>query len=491
MTDASVYLGLGDAGIVEKVLETKIAFSGKTNESQRVIYIKIREMNKPRAGDKCACFTADTEVLTKGRGWISIRDVTKEDLVASLDNGVLQYVHPEATMEYDYEGDMYQLKSNQVDLFTTPNHNLYVKSKGDKEYKLRRADEVYGHPVKHKTNAKNHNEDEKRQARKNIKNKDILNHCSINEFQQWMLEAEYKLHDDEDKYTHETQESWVHYQGKVYCCTVPSGVIYVRLNMKPVWCGNSRYAQKGTIGAILPEVDMPFVMSGPNQGMRPDIIINPAAIPSRMTNGKLIEIVASKAAALEGKRINATAFRPFQVEDFMSTLWTNGFNSKGNEMMANGMTGKPFQSLIFSGPCYYQVLKHYVKHKMQVRSRGVKNALTQQPIPGRARGGAIKFEEMIRDACVSHGVANVLREKFEHSDASRQIVCVNCKYLSSTANVNAKCRNCGEASYANVSMPYSAKLLINQLAAAGIMIMTATQPLEKPNTDFITKNPIP
>jgi DNA-directed RNA polymerase beta subunit len=175
----------------------------------------------------------------------------------------------------------------------------------------------------------------------------------------------------------------------------------------------------------------------------------------------------------------------------MSTLWTNGFNSKGNEMMANGMTGKPFQSLIFSGPCYYQVLKHYVKHKMQVRSRGVKNALTQQPIPGRARGGAIKFEEMIRDACVSHGVANVLREKFEHSDASRQIVCVNCKYLSSTANVNAKCRNCGEASYANVSMPYSAKLLINQLAAAGIMIMTATQPLEKPNTDFITKNPIP
>jgi DNA-directed RNA polymerase II subunit RPB2 len=261
--------------------------------------------------------------------------------------------------------------------------------------------------------------------------------------------------------------------------------------MKPVWCGNSRYAQKGTIGAVVPEVDMPWF---PRNGTCPDILINPACIPSRMTNGKILEIVASKAALIKGQRVNATAFRPFQIETFQNTLKDNGYSPNGLEMICSGTIGAPLPTPVFTGPCYYQVLKHYVKHKMQVRSRGVKNALTQQPIPGRARGGAIKFEEMTRDACVSHGATNVLKEKFEHSDASKQIICINCKYLSNVANINRPCPKCIQTpnventqNYAIVNMPYSAKLLINQLTAAGIQLITKTKPLQTPNTDFLTK----
>lgn len=151
-----------------------------------------------------------------------------------------------------------------------------------------------------------------------------------------------------------------------------------------------RNAQKGTIGIILPEEDMPFIAAGPNAGMRPDIIINPHCLPSRMTMSLVIEIVASKLASIQGERVNASAFRPFDIDEFRRNLKQYGYNEFGNEVMQNGMTGKRFKSQIFIGPCYYQALRHHVQDKIQMRSRGAINPVSHQPVGGRARHGGLR-----------------------------------------------------------------------------------------------------
>jgi DNA-directed RNA polymerase II subunit RPB2 len=251
----------------------------------------------------------------------------------------------------------------------------------------------------------------------------------------------------------------------------------------------SRYAQKGTIGLVLSEEDMPFVLYGKNKGIRPDIIINPHGIPSRMTQGKIIEILTSKAAAASGSTINCTAFRHFNIEEFRSTLRSNGFNSSGYEVLANGMTGKMCQADIYMGPCYYQALRHNVKDKIQSRARGPSSKLTRQPISGRALGGAIKIEEMARDACISHGISNLLKEKFEHSDAFKTIFCKSCKYLSS-ANINnleMKCPVCGKKDFGLISIPYSFKLLIHELSGAGLLLKLNVKEQKNQNITFLMK----
>lgn len=140
----------------------------------------------------------------------------------------------------------------------------------------------------------------------------------------------------------------------------------------------SRSAQKSTIGQIVPEVDMPFSTTG----IRPDLIINPHAIPSRMTIGKLLEIVASKAAALRGERVNATAFKNFNIEEFQRNLVQYGYSYKGEETMYNGKTGEEFQAQIFMGPCYYQALPHHVEDKIQARQRGFVQRGSGQSVKG-------------------------------------------------------------------------------------------------------------
>jgi DNA-directed RNA polymerase II subunit RPB2 len=251
----------------------------------------------------------------------------------------------------------------------------------------------------------------------------------------------------------------------------------------------SRYAQKGTIGLVLPEEDMPFVASGKNKGVRPDILINPHGIPSRMTQGKIIEIIASKAAAITGNTVNCTSFRPFNIDELRSSLFSNGFSPSGYERLANGMTGTLMSVPIYMGPCYYQALRHHVKDKIQSRARGPSSKLTRQPISGRALGGAIKIEEMGRDACISHGISNVLKEKFEQSDAFKTIFCKSCKYLSSTNinNLNMKCPVCGKKEFGLISIPYSFKLLIHELSGAGLLLKLNVKEKQDQNISFLIK----
>ena len=157
------------------------------------------------------------------------------------------------------------------------------------------------------------------------------------------------------------QDEWVDYKGKVYCCTVgDKGIIYVRRNGAPIWCLNSRSAQKGTIGMIYRHQDMPFT----KDGIVPDIIMNPHAIPSRMTMAQLMECIMGKASCNLGTTGDATPYNDCTVENIAKILETSGMERYGNEILYNGRTGEQIKTEIFIGPTYYQRLKHMVQDKL-------------------------------------------------------------------------------------------------------------------------------
>lgn len=232
----------------------------------------------------------------------------------------------------------------------------------------------------------------------------------------------------------------------------------------------SRHAQKATIGIILPEEDMPFS----EKGIRPDLIMNPHAIPSRMTIAKLIEIVASKVAALDGERLNATAFANFNIDTFRRNLLQYGYKSSGNEILYSGLTGKKFHCEIFIGPCYYQALKHHVKDKIQMRSTGEVKLLTHQPIGGRPRRGGLRSGEMEKDAFVTHGATSVVMERLcTSSDAYKAVFCKECGRISiSDALTQTQfCRCCNNTTnFGTCQIPFAYRLLQNLLSGANISI---------------------
>jgi DNA-directed RNA polymerase II subunit RPB2 len=184
----------------------------------------------------------------------------------------------------------------------------------------------------------------------------------------------------------------------------------------------SRAGQKGTIGLILAERDMPFT----KDGIRPDIIINPHALPSRMTIGQLVECITGKACAVYGGFGECTAFnnKGSKIGVFGELLSKSGYHSSGNEILYNGMTGEQLESEIFMGPTYYMRLKHMVKDKINFRARGPNTALTRQPVSGRANDGGLRIGEMERDVLISHGMTNFLKESMmERGDKYYMAIC--------------------------------------------------------------------
>jgi hypothetical protein len=205
-------------------------------------------------------------------------------------------------------------------------------------------------------------------------------------------------------------------------------------------------------------------------------------IPSRMTIGKLIEIVMSKTSSLRGERINATSFNGFDEEEFKRNLLQYGYSRSGNETMYSGFTGKPLQASIFIGPCYYQALRHHVKDKIQMRSRGQIKSLTHQPVAGRSHGGGLRLGEMERDAIISHGASAVLQERYcTSSDAYRSIFCQTCGTVA-VSNVKDKsisCSLCGEgAKFGKCTIPFTFIRLQQFLMGAGFQMIADTRQLE-------------
>jgi DNA-directed RNA polymerase II subunit RPB2 len=170
---------------------------------------------------------------------------------------------------------------------------------------------------------------------------------------------------------------------------------------------SSRHGQKGTCGMLYRQEDMPFT----RDGISPDLILNPHAIPSRMTIGQLFECLLGKLAALTGVEGDATPFEQVTVEDVSKLLHSHGFQSRGNEVVYNGHTGRMMEAQLFLGPTYYQRLKHLVEDKIFSRARGRTTLLTRQPVEGRSRGGGLRFGEMERDVMIAHGSSQFLKER--------------------------------------------------------------------------------
>lgn len=231
----------------------------------------------------------------------------------------------------------------------------------------------------------------------------------------------------------------------------------------------SRSAQKGTIGMVYNHQDMPFTKNG----IVPDIIMNPHAIPSRMTIGQLMECIMGKAACHIGSLGDSTPFSECSVEDIAKVLETSGMERYGNEILYNGRTGEMMQTEIFIGPTYYQRLKHMVADKAHVRGgNGPVVMLTRQPAEGRARNGGLRFGEMERDAIVAHGASAFLKERMlDTSDNYRVFVCRKCGLLC-TANPEKniyKCAQCkNSADITQVRIPYSMKLLMQELMTMSV-----------------------
>ncbi len=228
----------------------------------------------------------------------------------------------------------------------------------------------------------------------------------------------------------------------------------------------SRHAQKGIVGLIVPESDMPYT----TRGIIPDLIFSPHSVPSRMTVSHLLELVGSKTGALAGRYIDATAFDAEPEEKLRSELLSLGFREDGQEVMYNGITGERFQVKIFIGPMYYLRLKHMVSNKIHSRARGPVQLLTRQPTEGRAKEGGLRLGEMEKDTFVAHGASMLLKERFD-SDKTIVPVCENCGLIAIHDAVKDKklCPICGEnVEITDIELSYAFKLILDEFKSLGI-----------------------
>lgn len=232
---------------------------------------------------------------------------------------------------------------------------------------------------------------------------------------------------------------------------------------------SSRHGQKGTCGIILNEEDMPYTSSG----MRPDIIMNPHAIPSRMTIAQLMETIMGKVCVMQGTFGDGTPYSHLSMDTLSKQMTKLGMHPYGNEIMYNGQTGEMMDAEIFMGPAFYQRLKHMVIDKKHYRSRGPIVSLTRQPCEGRSRDGGLRVGEMERDCMISHGVSIFIKERL--MDVSDPFTTGICKGCGNIAVVNPKeniysCGNCGiETEFELKTIPYAVKLWSQELEAMHIV----------------------
>jgi DNA-directed RNA polymerase II subunit RPB2 len=268
-------------------------------------------------------------------------------------------------------------------------------------------------------------------------------------------------------------KNYIHRNGDGYTFAKVKTRIYRKPNIGDKF--SSRHGQKGTIGIILPEEDMPF----DENGLRPDIIINPHAIPSRMTIGQLKETLLGILLLELGLFGDGTSFNELPISYIRKLLSKNGFESHGNKLLTNGFTGELLETETFIGPAFYQRLKHMVADKAHARSEGPMVILTRQPAEGRAREGGLRYGEMERDCMVSHGCSRFTKGRLY--DSSDKFVVYACRQCGLFAIFNNKkglheCKTCGNrTSFARLNIPYAYKLLTQELISMNIAPRVITE----------------
>jgi len=231
---------------------------------------------------------------------------------------------------------------------------------------------------------------------------------------------------------------------------------------------SSRHGQKGTCGMVYLQEDMPRT----KDGIVPDIIINPHAVPSRMTIAQLLECILSKTCSLNGYCGDGTGFNQTDVNDIIRSLESSGYEGAGNEVLYDGFTGEQLKSSIYIGPTYYQRLKHMSADKVHSRANGPVVSMTRQPAEGRLSHGGLRFGEMERDCMIAHGTSYFLKERLmDVSDKYSVYICNDCKMIctgNNKANIYEckKCSNYGD--FTKMYIPYACKLLFQELMAMSI-----------------------
>lgn len=228
---------------------------------------------------------------------------------------------------------------------------------------------------------------------------------------------------------------------------------------------SSPHGQKGVVGLIAESDDIPFTVNG----IRPDLMFNPHGIPSRKTIGYLLELLASKTAAITGKIVDGTSFTGEKAESLEKQLEDMGFSFDGKETLYNGVTGKKMEAKIYIGSMYYLKLKRMVKNLIHARASGKVALLTRQPIEGRARGGGLRLGEMEQQALAGHGASLLLKERYD-SDKTIIYVCADCGNMGYEDAIRNKavCTMCGSNEAEPVEVSYAFKLLVDELLGLGI-----------------------
>jgi DNA-directed RNA polymerase subunit B' len=227
----------------------------------------------------------------------------------------------------------------------------------------------------------------------------------------------------------------------------------------------SRHGQKGVVGLVTPQEDMPFT----SLGVTPDIIFNPHAIPSRMTIGHLLEMLAGKAGAMAGRTMDGTAFTHMKEDEIRKMMFSIGFREDGKETLYDGRTGKKYDVMIYVGSTYYMKLDHMVADKIHARSRGPVTLLTKQPTEGRAKRGGLRLGEMEQQCLVGHGAALTLKERFD-SDKTSIPICNKCGLVAifDVTKNRGYCPICKESEIVWVETSYAFKLTIDEFKAMGV-----------------------
>jgi len=226
---------------------------------------------------------------------------------------------------------------------------------------------------------------------------------------------------------------------------------------------SSRHGQKGTIGMVFNQADLPFT----KDGIVPDIIINPHAIPSRMTIAQLMECILGKSCLIGGYQGDGTVFNNISVNNISNILEGFNYEKNGNEVLYNGFTGEQLKTTIYIGPTYYQRLKHMTEDKIHSRSEGPVVSMTRQPAEGRSSHGGLRFGEMERDCMIAHGSSVFLKERLmEVSDKFSCCICNKCGLICISSNIDNifECKGCNNYNqFSKIYIPYSCKLLFQEL----------------------------